>query len=150
MARKAKTLTEADKAVVDLIGELLDDSGLSGRALADKLEMSLKRVQTILNGGTPAPTIGEAVAIVSALGVPVPDFLAEAERRIAAGEHTAEVGGLSEPAAPLQGYRTRWAGVREPHRRGPAIGEQERMAALAGSADEDFGYPADAGEEPQD
>ena len=61
-----------------------------------------------------------------------------------------EAGEPSESAAPLQGYRARWAGVREPPQRGPAIGERERMAALAGSADEDFGYPADAGEEPQD
>ena len=47
------------------------------------------------------------------------------------------------------GYRTKWVGVRDLPRFGPTP-EQQRMAALAGSTDEDFGYPADMGEEPQD
>ena len=157
MARKAKALTEADKAVVDLIRELLSDSGLSGRALADRLEMSLKRVQTILNGGTPAPTIGEAITIASALGTPAADFLAEAERRIAAeagrDEAPASAAPAPKPATPAPasstGYRTRWAGVQELPRLGPTPEEQERMAARLSDPRGRGGLPDDWGEEPQ-
>lgn len=153
MARKAKALTEADRVVVDLIGELLSDSGLSGRALADRLEMSLKRVQTILNGGTPAPTIGEAITIASVLGSPAADFLVEVERRITAESSRSEVKALpasavSEPAdsASSAGYRTKWVGVRDLPRFGPSPEEQERMAARLSDRGD---LPDDWGEEPQ-
>lgn len=60
--------------------------------------------------------------------------------------------GVAEPAdsALPTGYRTKWVGVRDLLRFGPTPEEQQRMAALAGSTDEDFGYPADMGEGHQD
>lgn len=124
--------------------------------------MSLKRVQTILNGGTPAPTIGEAITIASALGTPAADFLAEAERRIADGTDRAEkappaASAEPEPApkpatpapASSTGYRTRWAGVRELPHLGPTLEEQERMAARMADPRSRGGLPDDWGEEPQ-
>ncbi|WP_039887020.1 helix-turn-helix domain-containing protein [Schaalia georgiae] len=158
MAREAKALTEADQVVIGLIKELFDASGLSGRAIADELAMSRKRFQTILNGGTPAPTIGEAIMIASALGAPAPDFLSEAERRIAAGADRSEVWAAPASAAPAPkpaasasstGYRTRWAGVRALPRLGPTPEEQERMAARMADPHSRGGLPDDWGEEPQ-
>lgn len=117
--------------------------------------MSLKRVQTILNGGTPAPTIGEAITIASALGTPAADFLAEAERRIAAeadrdeASMPASAAPAPKPATPTTGYRTRWAGVRELPRLGPTVEEQERMAARIADPRSRGGLPDDWGEEPQ-
>lgn len=154
MAREAKALTEADQVVIDLIKELFDASGRSGRAIADELAMSRKRFQTILNGGTPAPTIGEAIMIASTLGAPAPDFLSEAERRIAAeAGREEEAAPAPKPATPAPasstGYRTRWAGVRPLPHLGPTLEEQERMAARMADPRARGGLPDDWGEEPQ-
>lgn len=115
--------------------------------------MSLKRVQTILNGGTPAPTIGEAITIASVLGSPAADFLVEVERRITAESSRSEVkaasaSAVSEPAdsAASAGYRTKWVGVRDLPRFGPSPEEQERMAARLSDRGD---LPDDWGEEPQ-
>ena len=140
---------ELDAEVAGILASKMEELTISLRELSRQSGVKLTRLGDILRRGRPA-TVSEVNAVAAVLGLVGWRVVQDAERRIAAGEHTAEVGGLSEPAAPLQGYRTRWAGVREPHRRGPTIEEQERMAALAGSADEDFGYPTDAGEEPQD
>lgn len=142
--------------IAEVLQEHLDRSGMSRNQVAIRAGIGNNRAGRIFRKEGPGTTVGEVQRLASALGLRGSDVLAEVERRIAAGADHEEVAVPEsaapdlEPAAPLQGYRTRWAGVREPPRRGPAIGEQERMAALAGSADEDFGYPADAGEEPQD
>ena len=141
--------------VAQVLRENADEQNLSGAEIARRSGVSQAQVSRVF-AHKRAVSVDHVLAIAHALGLRGSDVFAEAERRIAAGADHEEVAVPAsaapdpEPAAPLQGYRTRWAGVREPPRRGPAIGEQERMAALAGSADEDFGYPADAGEEPQD
>lgn len=104
-----------------------------------------------------AVSVDHVLAIAHALGLRGSDVFAEAERRIAAESGRSEVkaasaSAVSEPVdsdSPM-GYRTKWVGVRDLPRFGPTPEEQQRMAALAGSTDEDFGYPADMGEEPQD
>lgn len=135
--------------VAQVLRENADRQNLSGAEIARRSGVSQAQVSRVF-AHKRAVSVDHVLAIAHALGLRGSDVFAEAERRIAAGERAVEAVDPSEPAVPLQGYRIRWAGVREPHRRGPAIEEQERMAALAGSADEDFGYPTDAGEEPQD
>mgnify|MGYP000843662360 FL=1 len=142
--------------IAEVLQEHLDRSGMSRNQVAIRAGIGNNRAGRIFRKEGPGTTVGEVQRLASALGLRGSDVLAEVERRLAsgidplAGERAVEAGDPAESAAPLQGYRARWAGVREPPQRGPAIGERERMAALAGSADEDFGYPTDAGEEPQD
>lgn len=145
--------------IAEVLQEHLDRSGMSRNQVAIRAGIGNNRAGRIFRKEGPGTTVGEVQRLASALGLRGSDVLAEVERRIAAEAGRVEVEAAPASAAPAPkpttpasptGYRTRWAGVREPPRRGPAIGEQERMAALAGSADEDFGYPADAGEEPQD
>jgi len=149
---------ELDAEVADILASKMEELTISLRELSRRSGVKLTRLGDILRRGRPA-TVSEVNAVAAELGLVGWRVVQDAEQRIAAEPGRVEVEAAPASAAPapkpttpapLQGYRTRWAGVREPHRRGPAIGERERMAALAGSADEDFGYPADAGEEPQD
>lgn len=149
----------AQPVVAQVLRENADRQNLSGAEIARRSGVSQAQVSRVF-AHKRAVSVDHVLAIAHALGLRGSDVFAEAERRIAteADRDEAPMPASAAPApkpitpaaASSTGYRTRWAGVREPPRHGPAIGEQERMAALAGSADEDFEYPADAGEEPQD
>ena len=144
--------------IAEVLQEHLDRSGMSRNQVAIRAGIGNNRAGRIFRKEGPGTTVGEVQRLASALGLRGSDVLAEVERRIAAEPGRVEVEAAPESAAPARkpatpasptGYRTRWAGVRELPRVGPAIEEQGRMAALAGGADEDFEYPDGLGEGPQ-
>ena len=155
MATGSREVGSYGKTVATLLKEAQEAGGKSLRALAEEVHISAAQLSRQLNGHRTI-TLDELARISDALGLDPYGVLVSAERRIAAGADREEVAvpasAAPKPAAPASptGYRTRWAGVREPPRVGPTIEEQGRMAALAGGADEDFEYPDGLGEGPQD
>lgn len=147
-----------DAEIARLLSGQQKFSGVSLRELSRRSGVKLTRLGDILRRGRPA-TVSEVNAIAAELGLIGWRVMQDAEHRIGAGDCAEGVTSASAEPEPVSktgipassaGYRARWAGVRYLPHLVPTPEEQERMAALAGSTDEDFGYPADIGEEPQD
>ncbi|NYD87804.1 hypothetical protein [Cellulomonas oligotrophica] len=80
MARTGKPLRPLDRAVVEVLVDKLDSTGLSRRKLAEITGMSTNRIGIILRAEEPPPTIGELSALAGAAGVEASEVLAAAER----------------------------------------------------------------------
>lgn len=141
---------ELDAEVADILAAKMEELTISLRELSRRSGVKLTRLGDILRRGRPA-TVSEVNAIAAELGLIGWRVMQEAECRIGAGdcvEGAVSASAVSEPAdsASPTGYRTKWVGVRDLPRFGPAPEEQERMAARLSDRGD---LPDDWGEEPQ-
>lgn len=143
-----------DAEVADILASKMEELTISLRELSRRSGVKLTRLGDVLRRGRPA-TVSEVNAIAAELGLVGWRVMQDAERRIGAAEagREEEAAPAPKPATPAPasstGYRTRWAGVRELPRLGPAPEEQERMAARLSDPRGRGGLPDDWGEEPQ-